>query len=184
MPSLLTTRWWALARAAAAWSAAAWLLTGCQTPPAQAPAQVPIQTPAKPPATSTAPPSAVFGPLPAESGSARQSAATTPRAYRESGASHLYGLNKDRIYKGRMPPMLYAVGVLDVEIDRAGHVSRLNWQRAPRHAPEVMREIERMVRAASPFPAPTRMGRVVYKDVWLWHQSGRFQLDTLTEGQD
>jgi len=25
---------------------------------------------------------------------------------------------------------------------------------------------------------------VVYSDVWLWHKSGHFQLDTLTEGQD
>jgi periplasmic protein TonB len=25
---------------------------------------------------------------------------------------------------------------------------------------------------------------VVYTDTWLWHKSGRFQLDTLTEGQD
>jgi protein TonB len=27
------------------------------------------------------------------------------------------------------------------------------------------------------------MGKVTYTDVWLWHSSGRFQLDTLTEGQ-
>jgi hypothetical protein len=46
-----------------------------------------------------------------------------------------------------------------------------------------MHEIERMVRAAQPFPAPQRMGTVVYTDTWLWHKSGRFQLDTLTEGQ-
>jgi protein TonB len=24
---------------------------------------------------------------------------------------------------------------------------------------------------------------VTYTDTWLWHSSGRFQLDTLTEGQ-
>ena len=45
-------------------------------------------------------------------------------------------------------------------------------------------EIEKTVRAAAPFPAPARMGKVVYTDTWLWHKSGRFQLDTLTEGQD
>jgi hypothetical protein len=28
------------------------------------------------------------------------------------------------------------------------------------------------------------LGKVVYSDVWLWHKSGNFQLDTLTEGQD
>ena len=83
-----------------------------------------------------------------------------------------------------MPPMLYAVAVLNVELDPQGHVIGLDWMRAPRHAPEVMREIERTIRQASPFPAPVRMGRVVYTDTWLWHASGKFQLDTLTEGQD
>jgi protein TonB len=120
----------------------------------------------------------------ASRGSARQSAAPTPRAYRQSGATHLYGLNADRIYKGRMPPLLYAIGVLNVDIDRTGRVTRLDWMRAPRHAPEVVAEIERTVRSASPFPAPVRMGKVTYTDTWLWHKSGKFQLDTLTEGQD
>ena len=83
-----------------------------------------------------------------------------------------------------MPHQLYAVGVLNVEIDRVGRVTRIDWLRAPRHAPEVMREIERTVRQASPFPAPGRLGKVVYTDTWLWHKSGKFQLDTLTEGQN
>jgi hypothetical protein len=26
-------------------------------------------------------------------------------------------------------------------------------------------------------------GKVTYTDTWLWDKSGRFQLDTLTEGQ-
>ena len=114
----------------------------------------------------------------------RSSSAATPRAYRQDAATHLYGLNRERIYKGRMPPLLYAIGVLQVEVDGRGQVRNLNWMRAPKHAPEVMAEIERTVRAAAPFPAPARMGRVVYTDTWLWHKSGRFQLDTLTEGQD
>ena len=73
---------------------------------------------------------------------------------------------------------------LQVDVDRRGNVRALHWMRAPRHAPEVVAEIERTVRAAAPFPAPARMGKVVYTDTWLWHKSGRFQLDTLTEGQD
>lgn len=141
----------------------------------------PEPTPAPPPAPD---PSAVIGPIAGSKGSARSSAATSPRAYRQDGATHLYGLNAERIYKGRMPPLLYAIGVLNVEIDRIGRVTRLDWMRAPRHAPEVVAEIERTVRKASPFPAPTRLGRVVYTDTWLWHKSGKFQLDTLTEGQD
>jgi hypothetical protein len=93
-------------------------------------------------------------------------------------------MNSARIWKGRLPPLLYAVGVLQVEVDGKGYVRNLSWMRAPKHAPEVIAEIERTVRAAAPYPVPAKMGKVVYTDTWLWHKSGRFQLDTLTEGQD
>jgi len=115
--------------------------------------------------------------------STRVSSATTPRAYRADAAARIYEANPQRIYKGKMPPLLYAVGVLQVDVDAHGNVRSMNWMRAPHQAPEVMAEIERTVRAAAPFPAPARMGHVVYTDTWLWHKSGRFQLDTLTEGQ-
>ena len=112
------------------------------------------------------------------------SAARNARDYRRDAAQHLYNRQAAHIYKGRLPPMLYAVGVLHVDIGRQGQVLGLHWQRAPRHAPEVMAEIERMVRASAPFPAPQHLAQVTYTDVWLWDKSGRFQLDTLTEGQD
>ena len=159
-------------------SAAAVVLAACKSPPPEQPKPMALPVP------TVDPSSPVIGPIPSSQGSARSSAATTPRAYRGDGATHLYGLNADRIFKGRMPPLLYAIGVLNVEIDRVGRVTRLDWMRAPRHAPEVVAEIERTVRSAAPFPAPTRMGKVVYTDTWLWHKSGKFQLDTLTEGQD
>ncbi len=126
----------------------------------------------------------VVGPVPAAEGSARPSAAATPRAYRRDAATHLYALNASRIYKGKLPPLLYAVGVLEVDIDAKGRVLRTHWLRAPSHAPEVMKEIERTVRAGGPYPAPARMGKVTWTETWLWHKSGKFQLDTLTEGQD
>lgn len=85
--------------------------------------------------------------------------------------------------KANCPPLLYAVGVLQVQLDRRGQVTATQWMRAPQHAPEVMADIERTVRQAAPFPAPTKLGQVTYTDTWLWHKSGRFQLHTLTEGQ-
>jgi len=173
MPSSSPTprRFWLVALLS---GVAAAVVSACKTAPETAPA----------PAAATPDASPVIGPIAGPQGSARSSGATTPRAYREDGATHIYGLNSDRIYKGRMPPLLYAVGVLNVEIDRVGRVTRLDWMRAPRHAPEVMAEITKMIQEASPFPAPTRLGKVVYTDTWLWHKSGKFQLDTLTEGQD
>ena len=156
-------------------SAAAALVSACKTAPVTPPFTE--QTQPEPA------PSAVIGPILGKDGSARISGAISPRAYREDGASHLYGLNSERIYKGKLPPLLYAIGVLNVHIDRVGRVNSIDWMRAPKHAPEVIEEIERMVRQASPFPVPTRLGKVVYTDTWLWHASGKFQLDTLTEGQ-
>lgn len=150
------------------------LLAACTSTP---------EPPPEPPPVVVAPPPAEPPPV-VEEAPKSVSAASTPRAYRRDAAGHLYALHGERIYKGRMPPLLYAIGVIQVEVDGKGQVSDVSWMRAPRHAPEVIAEIERMVRAAAPYPAPARMGKVVYTDTWLWHKSGRFQLDTLTEGQD
>lgn len=79
--------------------------------------------------------------------------------------------------------MLHAIGVLQVDINSKGAITGMRWMRAPSHAPEVVAEIERTVRAAAPFPIPSKLGKVTYTDTWLWDKSGRFQLDTLTEGQ-
>jgi protein TonB len=161
--------------------AAAMLASCTSTPPPQS---------TQSPRAAVTPPAPAAKPAPAPQVAAvpkmviKSSAAADPRAYRQDAASHIYSQNGERIWKGRMPPLLYAIGVLQVEVDGQGQVRNLNWMRAPKHAPEVIAEIERTVRKAAPFPAPAKMGKVVYTDTWLWHKSGRFQLDTLTEGQD
>ncbi|MBE2261470.1 MAG: hypothetical protein IAE92_01940 [Burkholderiaceae bacterium] len=161
---------------AAALSAGALVLAGgCAPTPTQPP---PTASAASAPATGTTAAAPVDRPPPPPS------AATTARAYRKDAASHVYALNADRVYAGKLPPMLYAVGVLEVDVDRKGNVVGLHWLRAPRHAPEVVTEIERTARAAAPYPVPERLGKVTYTDTWLWDKSGRFQLDTLTEGQN
>jgi len=167
-PSPRKLTWLSMATAVAAF------LAGCAAPlPPMPPAE---PEPPAPPPVQPAPE------IPPDPGTI--SKAKTPREYRKDAAAHLYAGNADRIYKGRMPPLLYAVGVLQVEVDPRGNVSKLNWMRAPSHAPEVMAEIERTVRNAAPYPAAVNLGQVTYTDTWLWHKSGRFQLDTLTEGQD
>lgn len=162
---------------AAAATGAAALIAGCSSPPPATPTAAAPPPPPKPAAPPPAP--IAVAPPPPD----KVSSATSPRDYRRDAASHLYGKNTHRIFKGKMPPLLYAIGVLQVEVDNRGRVTATNWMRAPRHAPEVIAEIERTVHQAAPFPAPLRMGRVTYTDTWLWHKSGRFQLDTLTEGQ-
>src|SRR5690606_10398172 len=108
------------------------------------------------------------------------SEALTPRDYRRDGARHLYGKNLRRIFKGKMPPLLQGVGTMQLQLDGRGEILAMDWMRAPSH-PGAKAEIERTVRDAAPYPAPIRMGQVVYTDTWLWDKSGNFQLDTLTE---
>ncbi len=162
------------------WLAAAMasLIAACAAPPAPPPPTAALPPPA--PVPAPAPVAQAPKPLPFLG---KVSNAPTPRDYRRDAAAHLYDKNVGRIYAGKMPPLLYAVGVLEVDIDSRGNVTNVHWLRAPTQAPEVMADIERSVRSASPFPAPVKMGRVTYTDTWLWHKSGRFQLDTLTEGQ-
>jgi hypothetical protein len=161
------------------WIGIAALIAGCATPP---PPPKPAPPPAPAPAPAPLPPSVTQAPAPPQL-PGQISNAQTPREYRRDAASHLYLKNSTRIYVGKLPPLLYAVGVLEVEIDGRGLVTKVHWLRAPTQAPEVMADIERSVRSAAPFPVPVKMGRVTYTDTWLWHKSGRFQLDTLTEGQ-
>lgn len=161
------------------------LLASCTAPyrdsPAPTPAPIPsLPVPAPDAPAAVVPPAVLIPPL---SQLPTVSQATSPLAYRRDAAMHLYAHNANRIYKGILKPHLYAIGVLEVDIDRRGQVVGVNWRRAPKHAPEVMTEILRTVRAAAPYPVPARMGRVTYTDVWLWDKSGQFQLDTLTEGQ-
>nr|WP_315489800.1 hypothetical protein [uncultured Rhodoferax sp.] len=158
------------------WTAIATLVVGCSNPPPTAPPPAATSTPEKAPAVT--PPAAATTGI-----STRTSYAATPRDYRRDGAAHLYARNSQRIFAGKLPPLLYAVGVVQVDINASGAVTAIRWMRAPKHAPEVVAEIERAVRAAAPFPAPIKLGKVTYTDTWLWHKSGQFQLDTLTEGQ-
>ena len=122
----------------------------------------------------------VPAPLPA---SPQPSAAESDRDYRADAARHLYATYPMRIYKGRLPPLLHGVAVVETVVDADGAVLDVRMRRPPA-APEVGPWLVQMVRKAGPFPPPARLGRAVYTDVWLVHKSGQFQLDTLTEGQD
>lgn len=161
------------------------LLAACSTPvppapPVAVPAPAPAPRPAPPVAVAPAPaPAPAVAPLPAGT---KFSSAASAQDYRKDGARHIYEKNGHRIYKGKMPPLLQGVGVMQLDIDSRGQVVAMSWLRPPSHA-GARAEIERTARAAAPYPVPQRLGRVTYTDTWLWHESGSFQLDTLTEGQ-
>jgi periplasmic protein TonB len=112
----------------------------------------------------------------------RPSQAETPLEYRSDGARHIYAAYGKHIHKGKMPPLLYGIAIIETEIDAQGVVQNVRVVRQPAAA-EVAPWAVNMIKAASPFPAPAKMGTVRYTDIWLVDKTGRFQLDTLTEGQ-
>ncbi len=122
-------------------------------------------------------------PAPALAAAPDASTAADAKAYRKDGAKHIYAAYRDQIYKGKLPPLIHAIVVAEVDLDDAGNVRDVNMIRTPSHAPDVTERVRQMIRAASPLPAPKRMGGTKYLDIWLVDKSGRFQLDTLTEGQ-
>ena len=121
----------------------------------------------------------------AEVPSMRLITAQTPavRAYRKIGARHIYDAYPKRIYKGKIPPLVYAVVVTETDIDATGRVTGVHFSRTPSHAPEVSGKIAELIREASPLPSPGKIGAHTYVETWLWDKSGQFQLDTLTQGQ-
>ena len=121
----------------------------------------------------------VPSPLPAGGGA---SEADSDQSYRIDAAKHLYASFPMRVFKGRMPPLLYGVMIVDTEIDAQGQIVDVRVRRPPA-APEVGPWVVAMIRKAGPFPPPAKLGKAVYTDIWLVHKSGNFQLDTLTEGQ-
>ena len=153
-------------------------------PPDSTAAAAPVSAaPALPPAaaaaeTNAGPVIAATAPVPT-----KVSLAGDAKAYRIDGARHLYAVYPDRIFKGKLPPLMHAVVITETELDAHGNVRDIKMVRVPSHAPEVVGKVREMIRAASPLPAPQRLGGIRYLDIWLVDKSGRWQLDTLTEGQ-
>ena len=106
------------------------------------------------------------------------------REFRIDAARHLYACFPMRVYRGKLPPMLYGVMMIETELDAAGNVVNTKVVRKPA-ADEVAPWVLAMIKRASPFPAPAKMagGTVVYTETYFVDKSGLFQTFSLTEGQ-
>lgn len=109
--------------------------------------------------------------------------AEDPLEYRREAARHVYASYPMRVYRGKLPPLLYGVAIVEVEVDADGKVLDVQLRRPPA-APEVGPWVQSMIRRAAPFPAPSRLGeKISFSEIWLVDKGGNFQLDSLTEGQ-
>lgn len=107
--------------------------------------------------------------------------------YRIDAARHVYACFPMRVYRGKLPPLLYGVMMVEIELDAAGAVVGTSVVRKPA-ADEVAPWVQAVIRRASPYPAPAKLARseagtVRFTDVFFVDKSGQFQLMSITEGQ-
>ncbi len=114
----------------------------------------------------------------------RDSMTTDVEAYRIEAAHHLYTCYPMRVYRGRVPPLLYGVMVVETDIDAAGQVVDVHVVRKPA-ADEVGPWVVAMIRRAAPFPVPAHLPgqQVQFTETFFVDKSGLFQALSLTEGQ-
>ena len=112
------------------------------------------------------------------------SAAENEKIFRADAARHLYSCYPMRIFRGKLPPMLYGVMIVDTELDPAGNVLGVNGVRKPA-ADEVGPWVQALIKRASPYPAPAKISgaSVTFTEIFMVDKSGLFQTDSLTEGQ-
>ena len=121
---------------------------------------------------------------PLRAGLQKVSAAISAREYRLDAARNVYAAYASRIFKGRLPPLIHAVVVVETTVDELGQARDVKLVRGPSHAPDVSVAVMEMIRRVA-LPAPSRLGSgLKFTEIWLVHKDGRFQLDALTEGQD
>lgn len=123
-------------------------------------------------------------PAPLVQGTPRASPAEVETEYRIDAARHVYTAYPMRVYRGRLPPLLYGIMMVETELDASGQVLNVHVVRKPA-ADEVAPWVLAMVRRASPYPAPAAMpgATVRFTETWFVDKSGLFQLFSLTEGQ-
>jgi hypothetical protein len=111
------------------------------------------------------------------------SEARSHQAYRVDAARHVYAVYPRQVLKGKVPALVHAIVVTETEVDARGRVVGVRIVRQPASAREVTPWVVSLIRAASPLPAPARIGRTRFVEVWLVDKSGQFQVHSLTEGQ-
>lgn len=114
----------------------------------------------------------------------RASTQDVEQEFRIDAARHLYACYPMRVFRGKLPPLLYGIAIIEIELDTQGNVVAAEITRKPA-ADEVAPWLLAMIRRAAPYPAPARFpeGKLRFKETFFVDKSGLFQAFTLTEGQ-
>lgn len=149
------------------------LLSGCASPPPPVPVEERSTISADPPPTPTA------APVPPPS--------LTLDAYKTHVARHILERNADRTFSGRLPPMLPAIVVVNITVDKEGQLTDVRVQRS--RDPDASRVALASMLRSGPLPRPEGLvaantEAVTFSETFLFDRDYRFQLRTLAGPQD
>lgn len=105
--------------------------------------------------------------------------------YKTQVAQHVVQHNPERNFNGKLPPMLPAIVVLEITVDRDGRLADLAVQRS--RDPDASRIALDSMRRSVPLPVPQRLvqtsGKLTFSETFLFADHERFQLRSLAGPQ-
>jgi periplasmic protein TonB len=107
-------------------------------------------------------------------------------AYKAHVARHIVQHNADRIFSGRLPPMLPAIVVVNITVDRDGQMTDVQVQRA--RDPDAARVALASMLRSGLLPRPhgllaAHSRAMTFSETFLFDRDYRFQLRTLAGPQ-
>lgn len=160
--------------------AAALALAGCEMLQPQPEPAAPKPQPVAAPRPRPAPAAPAAAPEPDRPG-------LTLPDYQKEVATAMVRANADATFRGKLPPLLRSVVVLQVSIDKEGMPSRVVLFRSNGFA-ELEKSAIAAVYRAAPYPIPGRSllsghSSITFTESFLFRNDGRFQVRTVAEEQ-
>jgi protein TonB len=107
-------------------------------------------------------------------------------AYKANVARHILDRNAERTFSGRLPPMLPAIVVLNITVDKDGRLTDVRVQRS--RDPDASRVALASMLRSGPLPRPhgllaANSSAMTFSETFLFDRDYRFQLRSLAGPQ-
>ena len=106
-------------------------------------------------------------------------------SYKAEVAQHVVRHNPEHNFSGQLPPLLPAIVVLEITVDRDGQLARVAVQRS--RNPDASEVALAAMRRSTPLPKPQRLaqatGKLTFSETFLFADSERYQLRSLAGPQ-
>ena len=137
-------------------------------------------------ARNAAPPLARVSPPGAAAPSAPAAVLSTLDAYKTAVAQHVVAHNPAQTFTGRLPPMLPAIVVLNITVDRAGRVTHVVVQRS--RDPDASKVALASMERSGMLPPPhhliaANVASLTFSETFLFNDDYRFQLRSIAGPQ-